>query len=913
MHSSEYKIIKPKIDTSIYKYITLENQLDMLLIYDKDTDISAAAMTVEVGYYSDPKDTQGLAHFLEHMLFMGTKKYPEENYFQKFINEAGGLTNAHTTNESTTYYYQVYNDHFMDSIDSFAQFFIEPLLSPNSVEREINAVNSEHQKNLTFDDARISSVIQTLVESNHPFYNFGTGNTETLSKKNIRDILIKFYDQYYSANIMKLVILTNKPIIDIEKDMVQLFSTIKNKNVNPKKINYLPFEINKNNTICQYLIKIVPTQDIHRLIIGWQLPNMDEKYQIKPIEFIANLVGHESEGSIYYYLKKNSLCINLSCNIFEYDSSFNLFGIDIVLTDEGFKQIPNIIDSIYQYLKIIDVDKIQWFYDEMKTMNNIKFDFFEQPEKIDYVSELSMNMCKYKPDDVIYGDYKMDSYHKKTITECLNCMTKQNSILIFSSKKYDGKTSQNEKWYGGHYTSIKNPLSYGEEFVIHNIDFKYHLPEKNIFIPNDLKNIKLDKHNKPTKIKDNVWYMTDNFNIPRVFCSLIIDLNNLYNNVKNVVLLNLYMALLDYKLESILYYAKLCSTTYNMSIQSNQMIITFNGYRDTIDKLIEIFVESLLNIDISKKDFDIVKYNINVSLSNFIYKPAYMIIKDYFMEKIYKINHTNSELLEALQLIKYKDINIPKQLFVNKCHIKLFIYGNIDKKETIKLCKHFDKIKCHAQKQNIKQQIIYLENGERHLYVRKSLNQTDDNYAIYLFFEFGHVIKGHNDWDLKILYANLIDIHVKEQFFNELRTQEQTGYVVRSMLQYFDDGIGNLMGISFLIQSPHINPMILRKKIKKFIEKMYNQLQKIDDNQFKLYKSIVKNNLIQKFMSQSEEFNFMRNEIINEEYRFNYKDELIKTMDKLTKQNLIQFYDDYFINPNTRKIRSIELYKKLNF
>ena len=62
-------------------------------------------------------------------------------------------------------------------------------------------------------------------------------------------------------------------------------------------------------------------------------------------------------------------------------------------------------------------------------------------------------------------------------------------------------------------------------------------------------------------------------------------------------------------------------------------------------------------------------------------------------------------------------------------------------------------------------------------------------------------------------------------------------------------------------------------------------------------------------MSQNEEFNFMRNEIANGEYKFNYKELLIKEIEKITQKQLIQFYEDYFINQNSRKIRSIELYK----
>ena len=75
----------PKIDKRKYKIITLDNNLDVLIISDKETEMSAASVCVNVGYYLDP--IPGLAHFLEHMLFMGTKKYPQENYYQDFLKK----------------------------------------------------------------------------------------------------------------------------------------------------------------------------------------------------------------------------------------------------------------------------------------------------------------------------------------------------------------------------------------------------------------------------------------------------------------------------------------------------------------------------------------------------------------------------------------------------------------------------------------------------------------------------------------------------------------------------------------------------------------------------------------------------------------------------------------------------------
>jgi hypothetical protein len=73
----------------------------VLLISDPTTDKSAAALDVRVGHLSDPAELPGLAHFLEHMLFMGTKKYPDENEYNVFLAQHGGSSNAYTDTEDT--------------------------------------------------------------------------------------------------------------------------------------------------------------------------------------------------------------------------------------------------------------------------------------------------------------------------------------------------------------------------------------------------------------------------------------------------------------------------------------------------------------------------------------------------------------------------------------------------------------------------------------------------------------------------------------------------------------------------------------------------------------------------------------------------------------------------------------------
>lgn len=91
------EVIKSPSDNRIYKAIKLENELECLIIRDVDALKSSAALSMGVGSFKDPINAQGLAHYLEHMLFMGTAKYPDENEYSNFITKNAGNNNAYTS------------------------------------------------------------------------------------------------------------------------------------------------------------------------------------------------------------------------------------------------------------------------------------------------------------------------------------------------------------------------------------------------------------------------------------------------------------------------------------------------------------------------------------------------------------------------------------------------------------------------------------------------------------------------------------------------------------------------------------------------------------------------------------------------------------------------------------------------
>ena len=130
---------------------------------------SAAALCVGVGNYSDPDELPGLAHFLEHMVFMGSEKYPSENGYDKFITDHGGHNNAWTSHEVTNFYFTIQRKYFKEGLDMFAQFFIKPLILKSAMEREREAVDSEFQIRQPKDHLRIHEVYISLANKNHPY------------------------------------------------------------------------------------------------------------------------------------------------------------------------------------------------------------------------------------------------------------------------------------------------------------------------------------------------------------------------------------------------------------------------------------------------------------------------------------------------------------------------------------------------------------------------------------------------------------------------------------------------------------------------------------------------------------------------------------------------------------------------
>ncbi|KAL7495859.1 hypothetical protein ACHAWT_005098 [Skeletonema menzelii] len=172
--------VQGNADYRRYKALRLKNGVTVLLTQDAQSKHFAAAVSVNAGASCDPRSLPGLAHFTEHMCFLGSKRYPEENEYKHFLAQHGGKSNASTSMSHTTYQFDILAEFGEHALDIFSNFFVSPLFTRSGTAREVQAVDSENSKNLVSDGRRRLQVLKALADNNHHYSKFSTGNRITL-------------------------------------------------------------------------------------------------------------------------------------------------------------------------------------------------------------------------------------------------------------------------------------------------------------------------------------------------------------------------------------------------------------------------------------------------------------------------------------------------------------------------------------------------------------------------------------------------------------------------------------------------------------------------------------------------------------------------------------------------------------
>lgn len=144
------------------------------------------------------------------MLFLGTERFPDEAEYKTYLSRHSGSSNAYTSLAETVYHFDCTPEGLPGALARHAQFFTAPLFDASCTERELNAVDSEFRRNLQLDARRLFQLGKETSSRASRYWKFGTGSKETLWRDDTRDRLLAWYEREYSANLMNLVVLSNR-------------------------------------------------------------------------------------------------------------------------------------------------------------------------------------------------------------------------------------------------------------------------------------------------------------------------------------------------------------------------------------------------------------------------------------------------------------------------------------------------------------------------------------------------------------------------------------------------------------------------------------------------------------------------------------------------------------------------------
>ncbi|KAG5188021.1 Metalloenzyme, LuxS/M16 peptidase-like protein [Tribonema minus] len=462
---TEQGLLKSSLDHRDYKYVTLCNGLKVLLVHDHKADKAAAAMAVNVGAASDPDLMPGLAHFCEHMLFLGTGKYPTENAYKSYLAKHGGRSNASTSMEATVYQFEVGAPHLRGALSIFSQFFIDPLFTEGATDREVRAVDSEDAKNRTSDERRLLQVLKALADPAHPFSKdaknrtsderrllqvlkaladpahpfskYSTGNLKTLRDElppgwDTRTELLRFHQAHYHAPNMGCTILGRESLAELEALARECFEGVSAtpppegqvggvvqgveggapRGVNGELQAWVDGTMNSPFKATPLMVEVEPLRGQRKIFVQWPLPPQRRLWRESPTRLLSHIWGSESPGSLFSVLQDRGLANSVAAGVRTSYDDFSLFQVTVALTQDGEARADEVLSLIHQYSRLVRSmtdEQAAQLWSEVKAMGDLDFRFAAEVSPYNYATGLARRLQMFPPAEILSAGALLDA------------------------------------------------------------------------------------------------------------------------------------------------------------------------------------------------------------------------------------------------------------------------------------------------------------------------------------------------------------------------------------------------------------------------------------------------------------------------------------------------------------------------
>ena len=285
---------------------TLKNGLRVMFVDTKAFPTLTALLLVGAGSRFENKDNNGIAHFLEHMFFKGSKKYPTPEIVSSEIEGMGGVWNAFTSKQYTGYFIKGAASHFEKMIDILSDILLNPLFAEKEIAKEKGVVTEEINMYEDQPQAKVGEIFENLMFKGNPLGMDVIGTKETVGNFS-RKTIIDYKNSLYQPNNAILIIaggLSQFSNLTIE----QYLLTIKNKFAHWKSDKFTDFiKYSEVQSKPQSLVHYKKTEQAH-FCLGYRTFGLHDKRKYA-LSILATILGGGASSRLFIELReKRGLC-----------------------------------------------------------------------------------------------------------------------------------------------------------------------------------------------------------------------------------------------------------------------------------------------------------------------------------------------------------------------------------------------------------------------------------------------------------------------------------------------------------------------------------------------------------------------------------------------------------------------------
>lgn len=801
-------------DLSAYRRFVLPNGMQVLLLSDPKLNVSSASVAVGVGSLADPPTRQGLAHYLEHMLFLGTQKYPSVEAFGEYLQRNGGYNNAYTARDRTNYHLQIPPGAFEGSLDRFAQFFIAPLFKPEFNEREVNAVNSEYQKNLENDGWREFALRNSVLREGHPMRGFHIGDRKTLTGTT-REELLAFHRRYYSANRMTLALAGPQSLDQLERWARQYFAPVPN----TKRPELLwPADVLPPKPALR-LLRMEPVTDLRRLTLSFPLPDLRADFGSKPAEQVGFVLGNEGPGSLLAQLKAEGLATGLSAGADAETHQFGYFDIGISLTPQGLQDYPRVLALAFAAIDQLRASGMPpTLFGERRAMASLDERFRDKGEGTGRAVALANAVMDYPLAIAERVPYLWLQPEPAAVQRVLGQLRPDNLLVTLVAKGLP--TDKVEKWYGTKYSYVEQT---GAAYAALQAPPKVaaiKLPPPNPYVPAHTGLLPLT----PTRLIDeptlSLYHAQDSeFQRPLVAQVMRFRLPRELGTLRTAALLPLYEACVREGLNETTYAASEAGLQFGFSAALEGVQISIDGYDASAGRLLQQVATGLRDCAVSPERFAALKDRVLRGLSAFERVDAWQTLTESRRRAVREFYFRPDEILPVVRGLTLDDVQAFARGLYTRGKLEALSFGNLDATQARAAARGLAAA-LGAQpvpdEQLLRRRLRVSQPGDA---LRSSETLAVNNSA------YRHeVLLGRDTPELRAA-TQALSAFIGPPAYSELRTKQQLGYIVFG-------GAGEEAHDEFaffIVQSGDYPADVVEQRAEAFIQTLPAQLRALPD------------------------------------------------------------------------------------